>query len=268
MIGHPEVVGTPALIEFVHEMVASWDLRNGEPCEVGITRGADNARLVYGFAAHSADLGRAVATLYEAGLGYTALRLIRGAIECGVSAAWLALKPIETNRLLYTASMAAQTILAEVKQFGLAGPEIMGMIEENDESLKLLLAEGPLTEVSLQERFIALKGGSRYFVAYRQASALSHPTAYLSEQYFEQVAPSADTPTGLIIGSGPKNDQSVEKWLGQMACTMVIAQVAYESILVSGTRMDYLIEQANRVGIDGRLEIHRTRRQRNAATGN
>jgi Family of unknown function (DUF5677) len=268
MIDAPDITGIEPLLDFLREMISSWDSRRGEPSSVGIERGADNTRLIYGFTAHTVDLARAVVALHEAKLGSTALRLIRGAMECAITAAWLAHRPEQTTRLLYSNMLDARTIFQEAKQFGRGhGFNIKQLLKDTEEDIaEMERATPPPAPLSIFDRYYGLEGGPEYYVEYRQTSMWCHPTGALAGEYIQMVPPTEAGIGGLVIAPREGRDETAESYLGQMACMVVIAQVAYESTQVSPTRMHYLKTQAERVGIAGPIAKRETKHDRDAAT--
>lgn len=249
----PAVQGVGNLIVFIQEMIDIWNAAEGIPCSVAPERGETNAAMVFGFAAHTVELSRAIIALYKVDCEFAALRLIRGAMECAITAAWLAHEPEGTARVLFTGAKDLQTVLTELKSGGRI-PEIGRLLKANATDIATFEKDG-VREVSISDRFNALVGGGQYYTEYRMASALCHPTHPLAEAYVHQHS------EGIKLL--PRGDYpSAEQWLGQHACMLVIAQIAYESIQIDQSRLPVLIDHAHRVGIEGttalKKEFHRS----------
>lgn len=204
------------------ELIAAWkrDLRLA-PFETARRDGDVVGITVFGLTAHAYHLAEAVLCLYDRGLYAAAVPLVRQALECSLTAAWVEVAGAEAARALMDEQSRNQA--NTVHEFVKAGfPESSDAARSLQENAAAFRDSRTPAGRSFATRCAELEGGTNLYAVYRAASYTSHAGTAVADLYLWE---SGDGPYGVTLDLEP-TDETRETWLGCLLSVLVVAELA------------------------------------------
>lgn len=114
----------PELTHQLRRVIALFPKIAGQVLQVPTERAEPvNVTLVYAFAAHTVEMARGALALYAAELPFAAVPLMRTAMECAMTAAWLSVAPEQTRSFLYAGAVDRRRALDDMAKLRLVDVE-------------------------------------------------------------------------------------------------------------------------------------------------
>lgn len=225
-----------------------WDILRGDRIHAATERPPANLPMVYAYTAHTVELSRAVLDLHRLGRMFAALPIARSALECAMTAAWLAVTPDETASVLHAGAVERRKALKDIKRLGQG--DVTAALDEVNQSLDELEGSASQPGHDLKARCDAILGGPDVYVTYRILSGLSHPSALLTDQYLSEAPETTLNPYGLAFRDAIRFDSDLEtSHLGTVLCMVVTALIALDSTQPKPRIRSQLDKMTQQIGI-------------------
>jgi hypothetical protein len=245
-----------ALRPLMSSLLARWEQG---PDQAQTPRGrrfeAVRIKSVITLAAHAHRLGRAVATLVDAGFGLETAPTVRAVVEYGMTAQWLLQYGDDASYGFATEAQrqragVGRTLrkLTEAMQLESAD-NVLAMIDADAQhvidSRKAATASARHFEALCQD----FELGDGYYFAYRVLSALVHPGPTVCEAYMDE-----HDPPVFRLEPKPVRDNG-ETWLYQTCCGLVWAARAVDILDREHPNRRFLRNAARQLGIPLELQL-------------
>jgi hypothetical protein len=139
---------------------------------------------IYAHVDHSVRLTRAVLALFDRGLYFESIPLIRMILESAVTAAWLAVTPGSGDSSLREATRLRRALFMEISK---ASADPLDSELKSIEADLAQLEEFKSAEAAkFENRCLSLEGGRWLYVVYRDLSSYSHAGALLLDHYLQE----------------------------------------------------------------------------------
>ncbi|MDH2442379.1 DUF5677 domain-containing protein [Amnibacterium sp. CER49] len=245
----------PELTHQLRRVIDLFPKITGRALEIPADRAEPvNLALVYAFAAHTVEMARGALALYAAGLPFAAVPVMRTAMECAMTAAWLSVAPEQTRSFLYAGAVDRRKALNDMAALRLV--DVEEALAEARELVTELKADETDAGRLIRLRMEELAGGAALHVDYRVLSGLSHPSPLMADEWLEQVEQSAAAPLGLGFRERPGLTPAwTTAGLGILLCMVVHAETALDSILPKPRAQSQLRTLARQLGISDTIRL-------------
>lgn len=174
----------------------------------------------FGLTAHVYTLAEGVMSLYDADQQLPAVPLVREAIECAVTAAWVDLAGYAgAHALLYEQTKSRRNALKAYVDLGMPSQD---EVTQLDAELAASLKTNTGTRQNFEQRCREFEGGPWMYALYRAASQVSHATMSVVEMYMGEAGIDDDAPHGLELSLRPAA-YSPDAWLRYLLVAVVQA---------------------------------------------
>ena len=220
------VFSTDELTQIVRSIVAEWKVDAG-PWDAFADGNPSKALNVFTLNAHTHSLAEGVLALRDAGCYIQTVPLIRQAIECAMTAAWLVLYDHAVLSLTYEGARQRREVFTKLVAQGV--PEAADRRADAVKVLDELESEGGGAGRSFEQRCMEIEGGAAMYVTYRVASQYSHGGTSIADIYGVRVPRSATNTAGFEVTPRPLFD-AADDWFGILATMLVTAGLAWDSL--------------------------------------
>lgn len=248
--------GVAALRELLEELLA---FTANVPDEAKTPRGRRfelvRIKAVVALALHTHRLGRAVATLLDAGFGIEAAPTVRAVLEHGITAQWLFQYGDEAAygfaQEAQRQRKAAGGTLSKLVQIQVLGADdVAQVLELIEEDAKHEIEQTSATPGGrhFQARCRDFANGESFYFAYRVLSDLVHPGPTVCDAYVESHDP-------LSFQTWPKAVSNRTTWLHSTCCGLVWAARAVDMLNQEHPNREFLRRAARQLGISPELVL-------------